>query len=117
MSSAAIDAAAFAVHARDWRLRQAQGRAARACAPRRDLGGWDTVDHARDAACAGVLTRSHARTGDPVAIAADIEEGRAVGDAAGGFANRYADQTGRDHRQPVGRHRLRAAAQHLRVVT
>ena len=37
------------IRARDWRLRQADGRAARERAPRRDLGRWNTVEHTRDA--------------------------------------------------------------------
>ena len=43
----------------------------------------------------------HARTGDPVAIAAYIGKGRAFDEAMGEFANAYADQTERDHRQLV----------------
>ncbi len=50
-------------------------------------------------ACAKVLARSHARTGDPVAIAAYIGKGRAFDEAMGEFAHAYADQTERDHRQ------------------
>jgi uncharacterized protein (DUF2252 family) len=52
-------------------------------------------------ACAKVLARSHARTGDPVAIAAHIGKGRAFDEAFGTFAHAYADQTERDHRQLV----------------
>src|SRR3954470_340584 len=52
-------------------------------------------------ACGKVLARSHARTGDPVAIAAYIGRGRAFDEAMGEFANAYADQTERDHRQLV----------------
>jgi hypothetical protein len=52
-------------------------------------------------ACAKVLARSHARTGDPVAIAAYIGKGRAFDEALGVFAHAYADQTERDHRQLV----------------
>jgi hypothetical protein len=50
-------------------------------------------------ACGKVLARSHARTGDPVAIAAYIGKGRAFDEAMGAFADAYADQTERDHRQ------------------
>jgi uncharacterized protein (DUF2252 family) len=53
------------------------------------------------AACGKVLARSHARTGDPVAIAAYIGKGRAFDEAMGEFAHGYADQTERDHRQLV----------------
>lgn len=52
-------------------------------------------------ACGKVLARSHARTGDPVAIAAYIGKGRAFDEAMGAFANAYADQTERDHQQLV----------------
>ena len=52
-------------------------------------------------ACGKVLARSHARTGDPVAIAAYIGKGRAFDEAMGEFADAYADQTERDHRQLV----------------
>lgn len=56
---------------------------------------------ARTDACGKVLARSHARTGDPVAIAAHIGKGRVFDEAMGAFANAYADQTERDHRQLV----------------
>ena len=49
-------------------------------------------------ACGKVLARSHARTGDPVAIAAYIGKGGAFDAAMGGFAVAYADQTEIDHR-------------------
>ena len=52
-------------------------------------------------ACSRVLARAHARTGDPVAIAAYIGKGRAFDEALGAFADAYADQTERDHRQLV----------------
>jgi hypothetical protein len=52
-------------------------------------------------ACGKVLARSHARTGDPVAIAAYIGKGGAFDEAMGGFAAAYADQTELDHRQLV----------------
>jgi uncharacterized protein (DUF2252 family) len=52
-------------------------------------------------ACAKVLARSHARTGDPVSIAAYIGKGRAFDEAMGEFANAYADQTECDHRRLV----------------
>jgi hypothetical protein len=52
-------------------------------------------------ACGKVLARSHARTGDPVAIAAYIGKGRAFDEGMGTFAHAYADQTERDHRQLV----------------
>jgi uncharacterized protein (DUF2252 family) len=52
-------------------------------------------------ACGKVLARAHARTGDPIAIAAYIGKGRAFDEAMGAFAIAYADQTERDHRQLV----------------
>jgi uncharacterized protein (DUF2252 family) len=52
-------------------------------------------------ACGKVLARSHARTGDPVAIAAYIGKGRVFDEAMGAFASAYADQTERDHHQLV----------------
>ncbi|MFZ0042725.1 MAG: DUF2252 domain-containing protein [Solirubrobacteraceae bacterium] len=50
-------------------------------------------------ACGRVLARAHARTGDPIAIAAYIGKGRAFDDAVGEFAVNYADQTAADHRR------------------
>jgi uncharacterized protein (DUF2252 family) len=52
-------------------------------------------------ACGKVLARSHARTGDPVAIAAYIGKGRAFDQGMSAFAVAYADQTERDHHQLV----------------
>jgi len=52
-------------------------------------------------ACGKVLARSHARTGDPVAIAAYIGKGRAFDAAMREFGHAYADQTEHDHRQLV----------------
>jgi uncharacterized protein (DUF2252 family) len=51
------------------------------------------------AACGKVLARAHARTGDPVAIAAYIGKGRRFDAALQEFAVNYADQTARDQRQ------------------
>jgi hypothetical protein len=64
-----------------------------------------------------VLARSHARTGDPVAIAAYIGKGRAFDEADGRVRDAYADQTERDHRQLVDALAVRAAARRPRVVT
>ena len=50
-------------------------------------------------ACGKALARAHARTGDPVAIAAYIGKGRRFDEALREFAVSYADQTARDHRQ------------------
>ena len=53
-------------------------------------------------ACAKVLARAHARTGDPTAIAAYIGKGRRFDEALGAFSFSYADQTARDHRTLAG---------------
>jgi uncharacterized protein (DUF2252 family) len=50
-------------------------------------------------ACGMALARAHARTGDPIAIAAYIGAGRRFDEALEEFAVNYADQTARDHRQ------------------
>jgi uncharacterized protein (DUF2252 family) len=51
--------------------------------------------------CAHVLARSHARTGDAMAIAGYIGKGRRFDEAMAQFAVAYADQTARDHRELV----------------
>jgi Uncharacterized protein conserved in bacteria (DUF2252) len=50
-------------------------------------------------ACGKVLARAHARTGDPIAIAAYIGNGRQFEEALRTFAIDYAKQTARDLRQ------------------
>jgi len=50
-------------------------------------------------ACGKALARAHARTGDPIAIAAYIGKGRRFDEALKEFAVNYADQIARDHRQ------------------
>jgi uncharacterized protein (DUF2252 family) len=52
-------------------------------------------------ACGETLARAHARTGDPVAIAAYLGKGVGFVDGAVRFAHAYADQTERDHEQLV----------------
>jgi uncharacterized protein (DUF2252 family) len=47
--------------------------------------------------CGWTLARAHARTGDPVTIAAYLGSGPAFDVAVGAFARAYADQTERDH--------------------
>lgn len=47
--------------------------------------------------CGQVLARAHARSGDPVAIAAYLGTGTTFDEAMAGFAVRYADQAERDH--------------------
>jgi uncharacterized protein (DUF2252 family) len=53
------------------------------------------------AACGETLARSHARTGDPVAIDSYIGKGHKFTTEIGRFACRYADQNERDHAQLV----------------
>lgn len=50
-------------------------------------------------ACGETLARAHARTGDPIAIAAYIGKGRAFRAAVTSFARLYADQNAQDHAQ------------------
>jgi uncharacterized protein (DUF2252 family) len=52
-------------------------------------------------ACGDTLARSHARTGDPVAIDGYIGKGHKFTVEIGRFACRYADQNERDHAQLV----------------
>jgi uncharacterized protein (DUF2252 family) len=52
-------------------------------------------------ACGGALARSHARTGDPVAIDSYIGKGPKFTAAIGRFARQYADQNERDYAQLV----------------
>ncbi len=47
--------------------------------------------------CGWTLARSHARSGDPVAIAAYLGKGRVFVDAVTAFAEAYADQNEKDH--------------------
>ncbi|HEX5205351.1 DUF2252 domain-containing protein [Paractinoplanes rhizophilus] len=49
------------------------------------------------ALCGWTLARAHARTGDRIAIAAYLGQDAAFGAALADFAERYADQTERDH--------------------
>ncbi len=53
------------------------------------------------AACGEVLARAHARSGDPVAIAAYIGKGGRFDESMAAFARTYADQTERDHAELV----------------
>ncbi len=48
--------------------------------------------------CAWTLARAHARSGDPIAIAAYLGSGKAMGTALTEYAGGYADQNERDHR-------------------
>jgi predicted alpha/beta hydrolase len=47
--------------------------------------------------CAWTLARAHARSGDPVAIAAYLGEGDQFDRAVTDFSQRYADQNERDY--------------------
>ncbi|WP_216361535.1 DUF2252 domain-containing protein [Candidatus Chloroploca asiatica] len=49
------------------------------------------------AICGGALARAHARSGDRITIAAYMGKGEAFDEAITAFAERYADQTERDH--------------------
>ena len=63
-------------------------------------------------ACAWSLARSHARSGDRLAIAAYLGKGAGFDRAIARFARRYADQNERDHR----RLRQAVAAGEIRAV-
>jgi hypothetical protein len=52
-------------------------------------------------ACGETLARAHARSGDPVAIAAYLGKGDGFLEAAVTFAGHYADQNDADHAQLV----------------
>ncbi len=51
--------------------------------------------------CAWTLARAHARSGDPIAIAAYLGDDDAVPEAVADFAELYADQNERDHAEMV----------------
>ena len=55
-----------------------------------DLVAWGRL-------CGWALARGHARSGDPVAIAAYLEDDNAVDHALADFATAYADQNEQDH--------------------
>jgi uncharacterized protein (DUF2252 family) len=63
------------------------------------LSPSELADYAR--ACGAVLARAHARSGDPVAIAAYLGSGDAFEKAILRFAVAYADQTERDYERMV----------------
>ena len=58
-------------------------------------------------ACGESLARAHARSGDPVAIAAYLGKGDGFLEAMVAFAGRYADQNERRPRPAGRRHRRR----------
>jgi hypothetical protein len=49
--------------------------------------------------CGWTLARAHARSGDPIAIAAYLGETDAFDTSITGFAHRYADQNEQDHQE------------------
>jgi len=51
--------------------------------------------------CGWTLARAHARSGDPIAIAACLGEGGEFDKSIAGFSQRYADQNERDYQQFV----------------
>jgi uncharacterized protein (DUF2252 family) len=53
-------------------------------------------------ACGWTLARAHARSGDPVAIAAYLGPGDGFGRSVADFAQRYADQNERDYQEFAG---------------
>jgi hypothetical protein len=53
-------------------------------------------------ACGWTMARAHARSGDPVAIAAYLGQAEGFDDAITDFAERYADQNERDYAQFAG---------------
>ncbi|HEY0785821.1 MAG TPA: DUF2252 domain-containing protein, partial [Acidobacteriaceae bacterium] len=59
-----------------------------------DLRGRGLAEYAR--ICGELLARGHARSGDAVVLRGYVGKGRSLGEALGGFAARYADQTDRD---------------------
>jgi hypothetical protein len=52
-------------------------------------------------ACGEALARAHARSGDPMAISSYLGNGAKFAAGIGQFAEKYADQTARDHAQLV----------------
>jgi hypothetical protein len=52
--------------------------------------------------CGWTLARAHARSGDPVAIAACLGDSDEFDKSITGFSQRYADQNERDYRHFVG---------------
>jgi uncharacterized protein (DUF2252 family) len=80
---------------RDYYVRQL--RDMKGSIPVDKLTGSELVDYAR--ACGAVLARAHARSGDPVAIAAYLGGGDAFERAICQFAVAYADQNDSDHQR------------------
>jgi uncharacterized protein (DUF2252 family) len=76
-----------------------QLRDMKASVPLEKLAADELGDYAQ--ACAAALADGHARTGDPVTIAAYLGAGPAFARAIGQFADAYADQSERDYREFV----------------
>ena len=85
-----------ALHGNDYYVRQFRDMK---IIPSTDLIAPRLADFAT--ACGATLARAHARTGDPLAIAAYIGKGPKFTGAIGEFARLYADQNQRDHAQLV----------------
>jgi uncharacterized protein (DUF2252 family) len=81
------------IERRDYYVRQL--RDMKGSVPIDELSAEELSDYAQ--ACGAALARGHARSGDPVAIAAYLGGGERFDLAVGGFAVAYADQTERDH--------------------
>jgi uncharacterized protein (DUF2252 family) len=84
------------MHGKDYYVRQFRDMK---IIPSTDLIAPRLVEFAT--ACGGALARSHARTGDPVAIDGYIGGGAKFTAAIGRFARAYADQNERDYAQLV----------------
>jgi uncharacterized protein (DUF2252 family) len=86
-----------AIDERHYYVRQL--RDMKASVPIEKLSAAELRDYAR--ACGEALADGHARSGDPVAIAAYLGRGSVFERAIGRFASRYADQAERDYGQFV----------------
>jgi uncharacterized protein (DUF2252 family) len=86
-----------AIGKRDYYVRQL--RDMKGSVPVGKLSMRELTDYAR--ACGAVLARAHARSGDPVAIAAYLGGGDVFDKAVSRFAVAYAEQTDRDHERLV----------------
>jgi uncharacterized protein (DUF2252 family) len=84
------------LHGKDYYVRQFRDMK---IIPKTDLIAPRLIEFAT--ACGEALARAHARTGDPMAIAAYIGKGAKFAAGIGRFAALYADQNERDHAQLV----------------
>ena len=90
----------------------------------RDMKGSAVVEAMTPAAlafyartCGWTLARAHARSGDPVAIAAYLGDADAFDQAITDFSERYADQNDRDYAGLRQGHRLRPDRGHARSLS